>query len=240
MKKSFFFIIAAFLAVGCFAQNEANSIHDDFGFTEKKPKANALYVGPTIGVTMTQASGEAKDYDIFDGSGIGFSGGVMARARFGQGTVNSPAGTGKFGAQIEAKYKLNTLKTIADDDLKLGYLEIPILFQYYPLAGTIGGNGLYVEAGPDIAMLMSSSPDVLNVELNQPYPGYQAIQYKTSDLKGGDFRVAMGVGYSVPDMGLGINARYYLGFSELSKNVMPSKLNTVEVSLYWLFKVAKF
>lgn len=240
MKQLFLFLIASVIAVGCYGQDSENSIYNDFGFTTKKPKANALYVGPSVGVTMTTVSGQPKDYDLFDGAGIGFTGALLAKARFGKGTVNSPAGTGMFGVQLEARYKLNTLKTAAADNLKLGYLEIPVLVQFYPLSGTIGGNGLYIEAGPDIALLMSKSPDVLRLELNQPYPGDQAINYNTGDLKGGDLRAAVGIGYHLPELGLGINARYYLGTSELSKNALPSKLNTMEVSLSWLFKVAMF
>ena len=77
---------------------------------------------------------------------------------------------------------------------------------------------------------------------NQPYPGVQSVEFATGDLKGGDIRVAMGVGYNLglSNMDLGIRARYYLGMSELSKNVLPTKLNTLELSLSMLFNVAKF
>lgn len=236
MKKNLFFIIlAALCSLGSAAQNDGS-----FGFIEEKPKSNALFVGPTIGGTMTMTSGQTADYDLIDGGGFGFTGGVAARARFGRATENSIEGTGMLGVGLEVKYKLNTVKTHAEDKLSLGYLEIPVTIQFFPLAKMHSLNGLYIEAGPDFAMLMSKSPDVLRHNINLPYPGLQALEYKTGDLKGGDLRVAMGLGYQLPDLGLGINARYYLGMSELSKNAIPVKLNTLEVSLSWMFKVASF
>lgn len=236
MKKNLFFIIlAALCSLGSAAQNDGS-----FGFIEEKPKSNALFVGPTIGGTMTMTSGQTADYDLIDGGGFGFTGGVAARARFGRATENSIEGTGMLGVGLEVKYKLNSVKTHAEDKLSLGYLEIPVTIQFFPFAKMHGLNGLYIEAGPDFAMLMSKSPDVLRHSINLPYPGLQALEYKTGDLKGGDLRVAMGLGYQLPDLGLGINARYYLGMSELSKNAIPVKLNTLEVSLSWMFKVASF
>ena len=124
----------------------------------------------------------------------------------------------------------------------MGYLDVPVLFQFYPLASTTTANGLFLEAGPDFALLMTKSPDKLNLPLNQPYPGIQKVEYATGDLNGGDLRIAVGMGYnqSFSKMDLGIHTRYYLGMSELSKNVLPTKLNTIELSLSLMFRVAKF
>lgn len=236
MKKNLFLIVIAVLcSMYVQAQNDGS-----FGFIDEKPNSNALFVGPTIGGTMTMTSGQTDKYDLFDGSGFGFTGGVAAKARFGRATDNSQEGTGMFGVGLEVKYKLNNVKTLAEDNLALGYLEIPVTVQFYPLAKSAAGNGLYIEAGPDFALLMTKSPDVLRRNVNEPYPGLQALDYMTGDLKGGDLRIAMGLGYQFPDLGLGINARYYLGMSELSKNALPTKLNTVELSLSWMFKVATF
>ena len=236
MKKNLFFIIiAALCSLNDMAQNDGS-----FGFIDEKPNSNALFVGPTVGGTMTMTSGQPAGYDLMDGSGFGFTGGVAARARFGRATDNSQEGTGMLGVGLEVKYKLNSVKTIAEDNLSLGYLEIPLTVQFFPFAKSYGANGFYIEAGPDFAMLMTKSPDVLRLNVNEPYPGLQAVEYMTGDLKGGDLRIAMGLGYQLPDLGLGINARYYLGMSELSKDALPVKLNTVELSLSWMFKVATF
>ena len=238
MKKNLLFAIAVLCGLSGLAQSgeDINKL-----FTEKEYN-HVLYVGPVVGANMTMSSGQPAKYDLFEGTGIGFSGGVAAKVRFGRGTENSMEGTGKFAAGLELKYTVNNVKTKADDNLKLGYLDIPVLVQFFPLAGTTTANGLFVEAGPDFALLMSKSPDLLRLDLNEPYPGLQAIEYATGDLKGGDFRVAMGLGYnySMPKVDLGIHARYYLGTSELSKKVLLTKLNTLELSLSLMFKAASF
>ena len=241
MKKNLFFSLAVLYGLSGFAQVNETTQFDSFGFTEKEYN-HVLFVGPTIGANMTMTSGQAAKYDLFDGTGVGFTGGVAAKVRFGHGTENSMEGTGMFAAGLEVKYTMNNVKTVAEDNLSLGYLDIPVLLQVYPLAGTTTANGLFLEVGPDVALLMSKSPDKLNLELNQPYPGLQAIEYLTGDLKGGDLRMALGLGYEcgLSNMDLGVHARYYLGTSELSKNVLPVKLNTFELSLSLMFKVAKF
>lgn len=237
MKQNIFLAIMVLCGLSGFAQS-GEDINELFS---EKEYNHVLYVGPVVGANMTMTSGQPK-YDLFEGTGVGFTGGVAAKVRFGRGTDNSMEGTGKFAAGLEVKYTLNTLKTKTKDNLSLGYLDIPVLVQFFPLAGTTTANGLFIEVGPDFALLMSKSPDKLRLDLNEPYPGLQAFEYATGDLKGGDVRIAMGLGYnySMPKMDLGIHARYYLGTSELSKNVMPTKLNTIELSLSLMFKTASF
>lgn len=235
MKKILFIIVATICGLGCYAQSDSK-----FELEPERVKSSAIFVGPTVGASMTSASGQPADYKLFDGSGFGFAGGVAAKVRFGKANEYSPEGTGFLGAGLEVKYAQHSVKTMGRDDLKLGYLEVPVLVQFYPLTQSKALNGLYIEVGPEFAMLMSKSPDKLRLDINAPYPGLQAIEYATGDLKGGDIRVAMGLGYTLPDLGLGINARYYLGMSELSKHVLPTKLNTIELSLSWMFKVASF
>ena len=238
MKQYIFLAIMVLCGLSGFAQSgeDVNEL-----FSEKEYN-HVLYVGPVVGANMTMSSGQPAKYDLFEGTGIGFSGGVAAKVRFGRGTENSLEGTGKLAAGLEVKYTVNNVKTKANDNLKLGYLDIPVLVQFYPLAGTTTANGLFVEAGPDFALLMSKSPKTLLLDLNEPYPGLQAIEYATGDLKGGDLRIAMGLGYecSLSGMNFGAHARYYMGTSELSKIVLPAKLNTFELSLSLMFKVAKF
>ena len=235
--KKILLLAAAVMGSYCgFAQSSGDI---DFA-ANSKLKNHALFVGPKVGGSMTTISGQPTECDLFDGGSFGITGGLALKARFGRVTENSFEGTGMFGVGLELKYRQAKAKTIAADDLSLGYFEIPVLFQVYPMASSKSMNGFYIEAGPDFAMLMSKSPDALNVNLNQPYPGLESVRYNTSDLKGGDLRVAVGLGYTIPNTGLDINARYYIGTSELSKEVLPSKMNFIEVSLSWLFKAVVF
>lgn len=237
MRKKLFLALAILSSQCCLAQSNGELDISDFGNSSKK---NVLFVGPKIGGSLSTILGQPAECDLFDGGSFGFSGGVALRARFGRASENSYEGTGMFGVGLELKYRQAKVKTIASDDLSLGYLEIPLLLQVYPMASSRALNGFYIEAGPDFAMLMSKSPDALSLNLNQPYPGIESVKYNTSDLKGGDFRIALGLGYSIPGTGLDINARYYIGTSDLSDKVLPAKMSFIEVSLSWLFNVVKF
>lgn len=204
---------------------------------------NAFYVGPKIGLTLT-SMGQPEGCNLYDGSGLGFSGGVAGKIRFGKATPNSPAGTGLLGIGLELKYKQNTVKTLGFDEdgkenakLSIGYFEVPLSVQLYPFAKVSSLNTLYIEVGPSIAGTMSKKPKSLQV--NNPSPEWEYIKYKTEDLKGFDVRVLAGLGYTIPGTGLDINARYYLGTSKLAKN-FSSKMNTFEVSLSWMFNVGSF
>lgn len=237
MKKFLFLALAILSGHNCFAQSNGELDIPDIGSSSKN---NVFFVGPKIGGSFSSIAGQPAECDLFDGGSFGFSGGVAMRARFGRATENSFEGTGMFGVGLELKYRQAKAKTIANDDLSLGYLEIPLLLQVYPMASSSSLNGLYIEAGPDFAMLMSKSPDELSLKLNQPYPGLESIKYNTGDLKGGDCRIAVGIGYTIPNTGLDINARYYFGMSELAKDSLPSKMNFAEVSISWLFNAFKF
>ena len=237
MRKILLFVMTAILVQNNFAQSGYGFEVSDF---EGQPKSNVLFIGPKIGGSLSSIAGQPSEVDLFDGGSFGFSGGLALRTRFGRATENSYAGTGMFGVGLELKYRQTKAKTIADKNLSLGYFEVPVLLQVFPMASSSSLNGLYIEAGPDFAILMSKSPDVLSLNLKQPFPGLESVSYHTKDLKGGDCRIAVGIGYTVPNTGLDINARYYFGMSELAKDTMPCKMNFFEFSLSWLFNVVKF
>lgn len=239
--KKLLILIAAIMGVSpAFAQIDDDS---DFGQLSsggrfEKAKKSAFFIGPKVGVTMTSMS-QPSECDLYDGSGIGFSGGIAMKARFGKATENSYEGTGIIGVGLELKYKQNNVKTIANEDLKLGYFEVPVTLQFYPFAKSAVMNPFYLELGASFAALMSKSPDQLMVNLNEEWPGVQSITYNTGDLKGFDAHPVVGLGYTIPNTGFDINARYYIGMSELAEN-FPCKMSTIEISISWLFKAARF
>ena len=65
------------------------------------------------------------------------------------------------------------------------------------------------------------------------------IDNNGSKVKGMDVRPLVGLGYTIPNTGLDINARYYIGTSDLSSS-FKSKMNSFEVSLAWLFNASRF
>lgn len=256
MKKILLFIFAAMLCTSMDAQRNVQPQRG--GGRSAKPglaqKKHSFYVGLKGGVdlsTMTQPD----ECDLYDGAGIGFSGGVVGRARFGQATPNAPAGTGLLGAGLELKYKLNTVKTVGTDesgkanaDLSVGYFEVPVYIQVYPFYRSDAMNTFYVEAGPDFAGTISRKPQSLTVSnLNGEF---NSVTYNfdsgNSKLKGMDVRIMAGIGYDFAIKNekhettnlIGINARYYMGTSKLAGN-FNSKMSTLEISLSWMFNIGK-
>ena len=256
MKKILVLILASMLCTSVDAQRNAQPQRgggrsSNPGLAQKK---HAFYLGLKGGLdisTMTQPD----ECDLYDGSGMGFSGGIVGKARFGQATSNAPAGTGLLGAGLELKYKLNKVKTIGTDesgktnaDLSIGYFEVPVYVQFYPFYRSDAMNTFYIEAGPSFAGTISRSPKSLTVI--DPSEYYGSITYNIdnndSKLKGMDVRIMAGIGYDFAlknEKGeasnlIGLNARYYLGTSELAKN-FKSKMSTLEISVSWMFNIGK-
>ena len=239
MKKIYFLLATLFMAMPVMAQTDGQ---DDEAAASDLRK-NAFYIGPKAGVNMNRMT-QPEEGDLFDGSGIGFSAGVALKARFGKGTPGSPAGTGVFGVGLEAKYTLNKVKTVATDEegnenanFSMSYFEVPVYVHLYPLAKNNALNTFYVELGAAFAGTMGRSPKTLTLTgLQGDVSGVTYnIDTENSKLKGMDIRPLVGVGYTVPGTGLDLNARYYIGTSDLAKN-FNCKMSRFEVSLAWMFK----
>lgn len=243
MKKHLFFVLALAIAMPGFAQSDDGE--DDF--IPSKEKSSAFFLGLKVGGTMTTMT-QPDEGNLYDTSGWGFSGGLALKSRFGRASENSVGGTGYFGVGVELKYLQNTVKTLGVDesgkenaDLSIGYFDVPVYAQIYPFSKSPGLNPLYVELGAAFVGTLSRSPKTLT--LNNPSEEYSSVTYNldtdNSTLKGMDVRPLVGIGYTIPNTGLDINARYHFGVSELAEN-FPCKLNTVEVSVAWFFSLGKF
>ena len=103
------------------------------------------------------------------------------------------------------------------------------MLQLYPFNGKKYLDGLYLEVGPSFGVCLSSSPDELELETG--------MSLGTGKLKANDVRVGMGLGYRA-NCGLGVNLRYYLGTSELAKNI-PCKSSGLEFALSYTFMLGK-
>lgn len=256
MRKIIVLIFASILCATTHAQRNAQPNRG--GGRSAKPglaqKKHSFYLGIKGGVDMSTMT-QPDECNLYDGSGIAYSGGIVGKVRFNQATPNAPAGTGLWGAGIELKYKQNTVKTIGTDedgntnaDLSIGYFEVPVFIQLYPFYKSDAMNTFYIEAGPDFAGTMSRKPKTLTVD---NLPGdYSSVTYNIdndgSKLKGMDVRIMAGVGYDFAIKNdknettslIGLNARYYMGTSKLAGN-FNSKMSTLEVSLSWMFNIGK-
>ncbi len=197
-----------------------------------KEKNNAFYLGLKAGVDITSMT-QPTQSKLYDKTGIGFSGGLALRGRFGKVTENSYGGTGYFGLGLELKYKQNKVKTIAGEDLTIDYFEVPVVAQVFPFAKNASMNPFYIELGASFGGALSKKPDQLTVNDNSG-----TVVYSIKDIKGLNVSGVAGIGYTIPSTGLDINARYYLGFTDLADNI-ACKMSSFEVSLAWYFKLGK-
>ncbi len=245
MRKKFTFLIS-FLCITAtaFAQNEEG------GFTQRsstpqqrggsgkaisiktKSYNYELSIGPRVGGGLTMMS-DGDDVKVSDGSGFGFDAGLGVNVRFGGKDSKGRAlnGQGLFGVGLELNYASYSAKTVADKNLNLGYFEVPVLLQFYPAYQTKQLKNFYIELGPTFSALVSKSPEELKTD--------DYTSYMTGDLKGGDIKGTIGVGYRInrngANDGFYINLRYNQGFSKLAGN-FPCKISSAELTIGYLFK----
>ena len=243
MKKFLFIILALFMTMPMVAQTDET----DESPIVLNPKKNAFFLGPKIGGVITSMS-QPTEGDLYDGSGFGLSAGLAMKMRFGRANENSVAGTGFFGLGLELKYKQNKVKTLgvnsdgdSDANFAVNYFEVPLYVHLYPFVKSRAMNSLYIELGASFASYLGCNTEYMTVY--NPNQDYSSVTYHfDSDmgkLKGNDIRPLIGVGYTIPNTGLDINARYYIGTSELAGN-FPCKMNSLEISFAWMFKAFKF
>jgi hypothetical protein len=238
MKKTVLFVMLLLCVSSVFAQNQ-----EGWG----RWKNNTFFIGPKAGVTFSTMT-QPNECDLYDGAGVGFSAGLAAKVRFGRKTQggfgHTAPGTGYIGLGAELKYVQNAMKTIVDENLKLGYLEVPVFVQVFPFVSSEALNGLSIELGAAVEGSISSSPDNMTMNTSATY-----VSYAIGDLKGWDVRPLVGVNYAIPcgkkdnqnkvPNNLEFNARYYIGTSELAGN-FPCKVSHLEVSVAWMFSCGKF
>lgn len=214
MKKLILLASIFMMAVSATAQDyeEGNDVVDT--------RKNVVSLGVTAGGNYSMMS-KYDPIDLGSRTGIGFQGGLAINAHFGQ-KPGAGAGTGPIGLQLEVLYAQHSFKTDLNENIKLSYLEAPLLFKYYFT------KELNVELGPTFAFLMSKKPD----ELVGP-----STSIAIGELKGGDVRATIGISYQTN--GFYVSARYNHGFSDLAKN-FPCKVSAATLSVGYLFDIFKF
>lgn len=98
-----------------------------------------------------------------------------------------------------------------DVELKLDYLNIPLIGKYYVR------EGLSIETGPQIAFLLSS-------ELETEIDGEAQETEEIENIAGSDFAWVLGMGYKM-DIGLNFGARYNFGLININKAKETGNLN---------------
>lgn len=177
--------------------------------------ASSFSQGVHIGI-----KGGANLFDVYNDNGVnydykfGFYAGVLTHIHV----------TKHFAIQPEvlfsrqgAKFDYVNGNTNVYSRLNLDYINVPVLFQY------MVGNGLRLEAGPQIGFLTHSA--VRNGD------NYYS---NTGTFNTVDFAGAVGISY-VSKPGLGIDARYVHGFVDITDGGARTTNRGFQLGLFYLF-----
>ena len=105
----------------------------------------------------------------------------------------------------------------------LSYLNLPVLLKWFPM-----GQGVYVEAGPQLGYMLDISNDREGWPKNEPLD--QDLQ---ENYKRWDFGIVGGIGFLFPN-GLFADIRYDLGLTDVFKEA-KSKQRAWEFSVGYIF-----
>jgi hypothetical protein len=124
--------------------------------------------------------------------------------------------TNHFAVQPELVFSMQGGES-GSTKLKMNYINVPVLLQYM-------NSGFRIQTGPQIGFLVSAESKVGNIEVDVD-DAFDSI----------DFSWAIGAGYLFP-AGIGIDARYNIGISDISDDPDFEVRNRVfQVGLFYQF-----
>lgn len=147
------------------------------------------------------------------------------RLGFNAGLLSHIHVTPSFSLQPEVVYssqgaKFNDFVNGEDLNLKLNYVNIPVLLQYN------FNNGFRLQGGPQIGFLTGVADKVGDVELNS---------VNSKDFNTIDFSIPVGISY-LAYSGFGADARYNIGVTNVVKNSATNIRNSVfQFGVFYLF-----
>ena len=145
-------------------------------------------------------------------SKIGFNAGALAHIH---------TSSKSWAIQPELVYSLEGGKLKGNSDVKtnLSYLNVPVLVQY------LFSNGFRIEAGPQIGFLMSAKAKPGDADIKNAF--------NTTNIS-----IPVGLGY-LTTYGLGFDARYNFGLSDVTKDDRKVNANTFQFGLFYQFSDSK-
>lgn len=128
-----------------------------------------------------------------------------------------------WAIQPEVMYSLEGAKNADKDFTNLSYINVPVLVQY------LFDNGFRIQAGPQLGLLVSAKHKVNDTKTDIKN------QFKTTA-----FSVPVGASYLTRN-GLGFDARYSFGISDLSEGTSNYKLhgNNFQFGIFYQFSDPK-
>jgi hypothetical protein len=174
--------------------------------------ANAqVQFGVKAGANFATLTGSASDGAK---TKVDFNGGAFAHVPL----FNS------FFLQPELVYSGQGAKATENEEdftVNQSYLNVPVLFQYRH------SSGFFAETGPQIGFLLAA-----NVKA-----GGQSQDIKSS-YKSTDFSWAFGLGYMIPSISAGIDARYNMGLTNIAAEEVAGqslKNSVYQVGIFYVF-----
>jgi opacity protein-like surface antigen len=107
-----------------------------------------------------------------------------------------------------------------NNKINLGYINVPLMVQY------MFDNGFRLQAGPQIGFLANAKSKTNNASFDVK-----------NNFKKVDIGLGAGIGYVEPSSGLGIDARYNFGLSDINENTAVKSTNRgFQIGLFYLFQ----
>lgn len=126
--------------------------------------------------------------------------------------------TDQYAFQPDIVYSMQGA-TSGNTDIKLDYMNVPLLVQY------MFDNGFRIQAGPQLGFLLNAEAENNN----------SSADIK-DDFKSIDVGLSLGASYVHPPTGFGVDARYNLGISDISEGSNTKTTNRgVQVGVFYLF-----
>jgi hypothetical protein len=142
-------------------------------------------------------------------SKTGFHGGLLGHIHLSQHVALQPEIV--YSAQ-GAKYNNG------NSTLKLGYINVPFMLQY------MFDQGFRIQAGPQVGFLVNAKTETNGVSVDK------------NDVKTVDFGLGAGVSYLHTPSGLGVDARYNFGLSNINENgTVKSVNNGFQLGIFYMF-----
>lgn len=131
------------------------------------------------------------------------------------------------GSKIEQKNTVGSTTVTLNYEQDLGYIALPLMFQYQTT------NGFFVEAGPQASYLVDARQDGPGSTVTENEQGFDRF-----DVAG-----AAGLGY-LSRVGFGVNARYNFGLANIfdegqSKDGFEMKNRVIQIGLVYHFGANK-
>jgi len=188
-----------------------------------------LYLNVAVAAILMTLTAKAQDvnigikgglniYNIQNNNGVKYDN----QLGFNLGLIGHVHLTKQLALQPELIYSLQGAKYMnsgVETNIKLGYINVPILLQY------MFDNGFRLQAGPQIGFLVNAKSKTPN----------STVDIK-DNFKKVDVGLGAGIGYVNPKSNFGVDARYNFGLSDINKNsTVKSNNRGFQLGVFYLF-----